>query len=205
MTKIKINNNKYLNGAGILIFEKYNNEWSVLLFKDYTKTYSDIGGTYEFKHGEIRQTALEELMEESRNLFKIKNKEILKDYIDIKHNLKYDNYYRLYIINISDNSVEDFDKYYKNNKKIIDSSDLPYTWKETTKIKRFYLKDLLKLTNKEYLYCKDIFDKNHKIRHRVKSIMIAINKINKFTDLIPSSISKKKSNNYDRTITFNLY
>ena len=174
MAKIKIHNNKYLDGAGILIFEKYNNEWSILLFKDYTKNYSDIGGTYELKHGDIRQTALEELLEESRNLFKIRNKDILNGYIDIKYNHKYDNYYRLYIINITSNSIEDFKKYYNNNKKIIDSSDLPYYWKETTKIKRFYLRDLLKITNKEYLYSKDIHGKIHKIRQRLKGIMIAI-------------------------------
>ena len=211
MTKYKINYQKYLTGAGILLLEKYNNEWIVILFKDHTKTYADIGGLYESKHGDVKETASQELAEESQNLFRINNN-ILTNYLDIKYNSDIYDYYRLYLLNITDielkdySSLPDYKTLFEKNRDIIDNN--PYyskSWKETTEIKRFKLNDLLNLVYQDNLYCKDMHGKNHKIRRRVKDIMIEINKINKFEELVYPIINKYRINNSDGTTTYNLY
>lgn len=210
MTTYKINYQKYLTGAGILLLEKFKNEWIVILFKDHTKTFADIGGLYESKHGDVKETAKQELEEESRKLFKINNNEILTNYLDIKNNSNI--YYRLYFLNITDigfknySSLPDYKTLFEKNRDIIDNN--PYyskSWKETTEIKRFKLIDLLNLVYQDKLYCKDMFGETHKIRRRVKDIMIEINNINKFEELVPPNIYKSIINNSYGTTTYNLY
>tara|TARA_A100001015_G_scaffold72199_1_gene80112 strand:+ start:2545 stop:3159 length:615 start_codon:yes stop_codon:yes gene_type:complete len=199
MTKYKINYQKYLTGAGILILENFNDEWIVTLFKDHTKTYADIGGLYESKHVSIKDTAIQELVEESRNLFKINNKDLLKNYLDIKYNKYKDDYYRVYFLNITQNSklLADYNTIFENNKYIIDNDkDYSKCWKETTKMKRFYLKDLIKFKTN------DINGINHKIRTRVKDIIKYINKLDNFEMIIPDSLNLKKVYNKDKTVSF---
>ena len=212
MTTYKINYQKYLTGAGILLLEKYNNEWIVILFKDHTKTFADIGGLYESKHGDVKETAKQELEEESRNLFKINNNEILTNYLDIKYNSNIYDYYRLYLLNITDigfknyGSLPDYKTLFEKNRDIINNNpNYSKSWKETTEIKRFKLIDLLNLVYQDNLYCKDMFGETHKIRRRVKDIMIEINKIDKFEELVPPIINKSRMPNPDGTTTYNLY
>ena len=104
MTKYKINYHKYLTGAGVLLLENYNNRWIVILFKDHTKKYSDIGGTYESKHIDIKDTAMDELAEESRKIFILDNKNLLQKYVDVKYDSNKDDFYRTYLLNITNYS-----------------------------------------------------------------------------------------------------
>merc|ERR1711991_113914 len=119
---------KIFSGAGVLLLEKINNRWALILIEDHTKTYSDSGGNYESKHNNLKETAIEELREESRNLIHIKNPEILINYVDTYYQGN-NTFYRSYILNIDDINENEF----LNNVNIIDNSinDVPMFWKET--------------------------------------------------------------------------
>ena len=95
------NKNKYVSGAGILILEKIDNKWTLILFKDHTNKFADVGGIYEKNHFNISDTASQELKEESRNLFILSDLKKLRKYIDIKHK-KNNSYYKSFLITLSD-------------------------------------------------------------------------------------------------------
>ena len=127
------NKNKYVSGAGILLLEKIDKKWVLILFKDHTNKFADIGGIYEKNHLNINDTASQELKEESRNLFILSDIKKLRKYVDLKHK-KNNSYYRSFIIRLSDINLHDFNR----NKQLIDLNiNSPKCWKETTDVKKF--------------------------------------------------------------------
>src|SRR5271170_2838512 len=122
MTVYKENGIAY-SGAGVIIVEDYYTkngkvEPCVLLVKNGASgLFMDFGGGYEQKHNNLKETAREELREESRNLFNISEKYFNK-YVDIPVGRQNNRiFYRVYIIKINGISR----KYFNQNKKIINS------------------------------------------------------------------------------------
>lgn len=168
---------KYFSGAGIILLEQINDIWYVILIKDHTGRFSDAGGMYDKHHKSLKDVAIQELREESRNLINITNPLVLTHYID-NHYKKNDTYYRSYIVNISGININDF----YTNKLIIDSSVIASScWKESTDIIRIKLKDLFNYNSIKI-----------KIRTRLKQIIKTIGNINNMIKIIPKEINKKK-------------
>lgn len=200
------NKNKYISGAGILILEKIDNKWTLILFKDHTNKFADVGGIYEKNHFNISDTASQELKEESRNLFILSDLKKLRKYIDIKHK-KNNSYYRSFIIRLSDINLQDFNK----NKQLIDFNiNSPKCWKETTDVKKFYLEDLFETINNKNTLAKDINGEYHIIRNRLIEILKFYKTEINLIKNIPKSLNKIKmmhnQNNFLKdTVSYLIY
>jgi len=182
------------SGAGILLLEKINNRWVLILIRDHTKTYADPGGNYELTHENLAKTATEELREESRNLLHIINHHSLNNYVDTYSNY-YRSYYRSYIININGIKEDDF----LHNMNIIDTYNrdkghVNGCWRETSGLKKFYLDDLFESINKfeeGKFSCKDINQNVEIIRKRIFDILKAFKNKENLINLIPIELHKK--------------
>lgn len=128
-------NDKSYTGAGVMVVEDY---WkngkiipTILVARNKaSQICSDFGGSYENKHLILAETASKELLEESRNLIKVKP-EILQKSKKVDIDGYRNTYYRAYIIKVHNIST----KYYEHNKKIINSSESSKRqWKETDRI-----------------------------------------------------------------------
>ena len=143
----KRNNNtsyKSYTGSGIILIEMYDNhagkrEPAVILFKNrHMNAYADLGGhidKQDVASGKpLESAARREAFEESAGLIKIHH---------FKHlpSVKYNNY-NCYLAQIKSELL--YSKDFHSNLKIILKSNLPYSFRETTDVARFYLSDLIK-------------------------------------------------------------
>ena len=140
-----INNNYIINGAGVLLIERYVNRYNVsdyafILFKDSRKgKYFEAGGHMELGES-IQETAFQELKEESANLFRINPSYSTNIVI---HN----NYavFPLFVVGPTYNMGGIYSKYYKYNLALLHQNpDTPDDFLETINMKRFYISDLVK-------------------------------------------------------------
>lgn len=125
----------FLTGAGVTIIEDHQDLGPCfLLFNDKTRgKISDAGGGID--HGEtITRTAVRELQEESRNVFRIAESTLNVSYCG--HN----DTYIIYFIYVQGPINNDW---YYHNMKIIDNQNTPPQWKETDSIVRVSLKQFL--------------------------------------------------------------
>lgn len=126
-----IYNNIY-SGAGTIILEEINGVLCLLLGEGKrSQKYSDFGGTYEKKDGNIANTAKRELQEESMNLFNI-DKKYFVHYVDVPTG---EYKYRAYIIKV--NNIKR--KYFCHNKNILEKNKAPRYWLEMSDIAHFPL------------------------------------------------------------------
>jgi len=169
-------NNKYFSGAGVLIVEDYFLKSGeiiksiIVVQNSLTKEYSDFGGVYESEHSSIKNTAVNELREESCNLFNI-SKNSLDKYVDIRAG---ENYYRSYIVKINTASRDHF-KYNLNlflsRKK--NGIHIPPCWLESSNITHIPIKNINidNLNKNNGMFLKDIDNNNIKISKRLNRIL----------------------------------
>jgi hypothetical protein len=170
------NDGKQFSGAGVLIIEDYYNRYNVciptvLLVRNASSgNYGDFGGMYEKHHTDLQHTAIEELREESLNLFDI-DSSFLDTYVDIpttRDNI----YYRTYIIKINNVSR----KHYMYNYDLIEQCyynkiRIPRCWRETDDITHVPISNLL---NNIDLHTNNVIDVYHnyvKLTTRTKKII----------------------------------
>ena len=133
-----VNLKNKINRAGIILIEKsYNNqkgrdEPAIILFRGQSMC-ADGGGRMDKEDANLKVTATRELMEESANLFRLSTN-ILKD------NLSYTYKDRIcYFVGI----IGPINiNYFKDNIKTISQFKISESWKEVTRIHRFYISDL---------------------------------------------------------------
>lgn len=155
-----ISTNYSINGAGVLLIEKYRNrfgrqEFAVILFKDRRRNnYADAGGKIEIGEN-ILQTAGEELKEESANLFRIHPRFLDKFVVSKSYAC-----FPLVVTGPMQDYGSIFSKYYKHNLALLHYTYSPDEFKETINMKRFYLVDLINCgimhTDNEFSYNSDI-------------------------------------------------
>ena len=141
-------------GAGVVIIEIIKNiPYIILGYDKYRKQYIDFGGRYEkHKHKDIKETAQQELFEESCALFKIKK---LKFFV----NLKFKNtIYKMYFVKLKNIKL---DLYFSNLTKL-QNNNAPKHFLET--------QDITKVSLFQVFQCNpvDIYGNQIKIHGRVK-------------------------------------
>ena len=175
------NNGRYYSGAGVLIIEDYYRkdgsiEPCILLVRNKASgEYTDFGGTYEKKHGSLEKTAIDELREESRNLFNIDIKYFIdhvNNYVDITAGK--DTFYKAFFIKINGISR----KYYLHNMRLIESLHkkgvkISRVWRETDDIAHIPISriNFIKIGERGKIILKDIDDRNISIKTRIKKIL----------------------------------
>lgn len=177
-TVVEIYNKQY-SSSGLLLIEEFDNEYYVILFRNSrTNIYSDLGGRIDKddlnSSNPLLTAALREAKEESLNLVNFENmnnKLINKIY---KYGLYVDNkfdkyYYRCFCLTIPAFVINR--DHYKKNHKIIFNSDLPRFWKETDRIRRFKISDIVTGNCLVDGYCNDVNGKSCKISFRTKMIL----------------------------------
>lgn len=181
-------------GAGVMILEDDNKELvniknasdntRVILFKDYSKNYSEVGGNYEKEHQNLETTGKLELREESRNLLNLDKISFENNSVDSSYTTYINKFglrtffYRCFFI-----QIDDIDKnIYLNNKKKIDknnidkNNDIGSCWLETTDLCKFYLKDIKNIIkntgdNEKNYCCKDVNGISRGIRIRTIRVL----------------------------------
>jgi len=154
-------NAQMVHGAGILVVEFYNNMQVVTLFGKKKYPYSDLGGKIE-KGDSVEETACREAQEESANLLTIKPKLINQIAIPILVNT-----YVAYILYITGLSSKD----YKANVKQIFKTCESKHWKETNRMIRVPLANMIDAANRSLNYVYDIEGKTREIRGRTLAIV----------------------------------
>lgn len=182
------------SGAGVLIIEDYYKKNGtkipcILLARNKaSQKFMDFGGSYEKKDNSLKETAHNELREESRNLFNIDQKYFV-NYVDIPAGQYY---YRVYLLKINGTSR----KYYDHNKRLLDNNTkiyIPRMWRETDMIAHIPLKniDFNKLNIRGTIILKDINDNPVILHGRTKAaIYYARNKIEKIIKSHPIATRK---------------
>lgn len=125
-----------ISGAGVLIVEDYMNEKCVTLFRDkYSRRYEEGGGKVDTEDGEnTKKTASRELMEESRNMFRISEKD-LTTYVEHEN-------YRCYVVMVRGPI---YGKYFYYNQIVLNgTTTTPEDWKDTDNMDRFVVDTLVK-------------------------------------------------------------
>lgn len=187
--------------AGVLLFEKYKNEFALIIFKQKSGKFSDAGGGQDLNETKKR-TACRELREESRNLFII-NENVLDDKISVV-NRSYVGYL-LYIT--STTGIRS--KHYYENMKVLIHNNARKEWQETTEMSRVYIKDLTAaLSLMEDLNTVDVYGKAIVIDARTKALIakafqnkflfLSLDGIYKISSIIPQVqiIDNRKSKKY---------
>jgi hypothetical protein len=132
------------SGAGVILFEVYNGEPVVILFRNSERgVYEDLGGGLDYddliKENPLKAAGIREAFEESRGLINIIDPKHMKHYVDGQFGPRY---YRTYLIGINQKTL--FNDYHLNKKIIDKHKKIKPTMKETDDIDRFYIKDLVK-------------------------------------------------------------
>lgn len=162
-------------GAGVLIIESYNGMDVVTLFEDKKGMCADLGG-YIDKGESPEEAACREAREESANLLTVKPNQLLK----IARPCNIGGYvsYIIYVMGLSR-------KIYKNNLKHIEEKCKSKHWKETRKIVRFPLSNIINVAEQHIQIVSDVDGKQRTIRDRTTAV------IRKGVNLIRSLISAK--------------
>jgi hypothetical protein len=195
-----VQNGFHFSGAGALIVEDYYKKNGtiepciVLVRNKASGIYSDFGGTYGAKHGDLKVTAAAELREESRNLFNI-NPRHLVSHVDIPAGTH--KFYRAYVVKINGISR----KYFKHNASLMDKMKasgqaVPRSWRETDDITHIPIKNIHmnRLGMRGTIVLKDIDNRSITLHGRAKRVIYhaqailfnttKMNPINKGKDMI---------------------
>jgi hypothetical protein len=127
-----------VNRAGIILIEKSydnkkgRNEPAIILFRGRSMC-ADGGGKMDKEDTNLQVTATRELIEESANLFRL-NTNILKQNLSYTYNDRI-----CYFVGINGPIHIN---YFEDNIKIISEFNVSHSWKETTRIHKFYISDL---------------------------------------------------------------
>lgn len=192
-----INNNQMESdsGAGVILLEKYNGKLSIiLLFDKFRNKFSDPGGSRE-PNENLKKTAIRELEEESKNLFRL-NISALNDDIAVRHKTYIG--YIVYITGPNINPIEN--KYYYHNSNLINSnSKSQKDYKETDGITRVYVDQLIKdgiINNNGDMNSIDVNGNKIKIFGRTVSVIRDALKTNLINDNHSKFLELKFNNNY---------
>lgn len=151
---------KYDRASSIIIEKSYNSRFRcepaiILVHNERWDTFVEPGGRIEKSENNLEmtliKTAKRELTEETLNSLNISDYELKKSkYIDF-NDQKTKLYSRIFVIAIKENMYDE--NIYYENMDIISKTKVEYAWKETSKIKRFYISDIIECINKmEYEY-----------------------------------------------------
>lgn len=170
-------------GSGILIIESYNGTNVVTLFEDKKGMCADLGG-YIDKGENPEEAACREAQEESANLLTIKPDQLLK--IGRPSNIGGYISYIIYVMGLSR-------KTYKNNLKQIERKCKQKHWKETRKMIRFPLNNIINISQQHIQITSDVDGKQRTIRDRTTAIIRkGVNLINQLIMGKPHVLRRKK-------------
>lgn len=190
--------NKKFVGSGILLLEKHQNNYKIILMNSIHNKYEDFGGGLE--NNGLWENATKESLEESSGYLDFS--EIKKPSLYIDYKYKHDNiveWYRCFIICIENNIIKK--SLFNQNLKILKNKNYNHTFLEMRLMKRFDLEDFKKYENKNFISRKN---KLYEIRNRTKTIIRKILKIKNLEKKINIPLNTFKSSNNKNIHNINL-